>query len=87
MTEADRQQLRIAILLILRAQGGDVGMAAERMLSAMRVASYDLTLPALGVGNSGQLADSRLVKVHTTLAGKRWRITSMGESDLEEAGL
>jgi len=86
MTEADRQQLRIAILLILRAQGGDVGMAAERMLSAMRVASYDLTLPALE-SELGQLADSRLVKVHTTLTGKRWRITSMGESDLEEAGL
>lgn len=86
MTAAERQQLRISILIMLRAQGADAGMATERMLSALRIDSYDLVLPALE-SELNALADASQVKVHATLAGKRWRITSRGESDLQEAGL
>lgn len=86
MTTAERQTLRIAILQMLRAQGGDAGMAAPRILDVLRTASYQLTEPALE-SELQQMADSRLVKCHETLAGKRWRITASAQSDLEEAGL
>ncbi len=80
-------QLSIDLLRALQA-AGQFGLVAVDLLADMRRGRHrDLTLPELETSLRA-LADERLAKPFTdALRQKRWAITAVGASALQEAGL
>lgn len=80
-------QLSIDLLRALHA-AGQFGLLAVDLLADMRRGRHrDLTLPELE-SSLRALADDSLAKPFTdALRQKRWAITSVGASALQEAGL
>lgn len=86
MTAAEITSLHIALLQALKA-AGDVGRPEERLLTDARMAGFNaLTVPTLQ-RELRALADRSLVNTFTPIAGLRYRITSLGNAQLDEAGL
>ena len=75
-------------LLALLKSVGIYGLNAEDCLRRLRVAAHrDLTLPQTEQALR-DLADKRFIApFESPLSGKRWRITALGGSALNEEGL
>lgn len=87
MSSAELQQLHIDLLRILNAVA-DVGIREEDVLVRIRAATYPgLTAPQLAM-QLRALADRRLViSFQPALGAERWKITGLGNANLQEAGL
>ena len=86
MTETERASLRVSILQALKA-AGSAGRPEDRLLTDARMAGFgDLSLPVLQ-SELRAVADLNWVTSFTPIVGKRYRITSLGESILVEAGV
>lgn len=81
------KHLRIHVLQALRG-AGKYGLGVEQILTAMRLGSHrDLATPDLDRVLRDLADDSLVTTFNSVLEEKRWRITALGESALQEAGV
>lgn len=86
MNEADRRNLHIVLLQMLRAKR-DLGRLEDALLNDARMQGHDIVLSQLQEELRDLAARLLIDPMDSELTGKRWVITPLGESKLRQANL